>query len=167
MCGRIRAYQWGLPIAFWWFDPLLQQSVTIDDAYFSGVAIMHGSPRQHIWTFAGGPWENRGLDFDTLCPCDTTGTISIQPFVGEDYFCESGLVWSEDDTPTYTLHSSDALWDGRDCHPSSTCCSLHDPPYFTKILSQQTSDDLELRICLNTDKSQSDIAVEVIELFVK
>ena len=128
---------------------------------------MHGSPRQHIWTFAGGPWENRGLDFDTLCPCDTTSTVSIQPFVGEDYFCESGLVWSEVDTPTHVLHSNDALWDGRDCHPSSTCCSLHDPPCFTKVLGQQTSDDLELRICLHSDKSQSDIAVEVVELFVK
>ena len=26
------------------------------------------------------------------CPCDTTGVELIPPFVGEDYFCESGYV---------------------------------------------------------------------------
>ena len=56
VCGRIRAYQWGLPDAFLGFK---RGQTTINDAYFSGVAVMHGSPRQHIWTFACGPFENR------------------------------------------------------------------------------------------------------------
>ena len=47
VCGRIKAYQWGYPSAF-------SGSHTVNQAYFSGVAVMHGSPRQHIWTFAAG-----------------------------------------------------------------------------------------------------------------
>ena len=52
VCGRIRAYQKGVPDAF------RGESNSIDSAYISGVAITHGSPRQHIWTFVVGAWEN-------------------------------------------------------------------------------------------------------------
>ena len=88
VCGRIRAYQYGLPDAFSAYDRAGQ--TTIDSAYVSCVAIMYGSPRQHIWTFASGTRENRTLFYYSSCPCDSSGVISIPPFVGEDYFCESG-----------------------------------------------------------------------------
>ena len=68
VCGRIRAYQWGLPDAFLGFK---RGQTTINDAYFSGVAVMHGSPRQHIWTFACGPFESQS-DHTSLCPCDAS-----------------------------------------------------------------------------------------------
>ena len=162
VCGRIRAYQRGLPDAFYGYNRRGQ--TTIDSAYVCGVAVMYGSPRQHIWTFANGPREN--LPSSTSCPCDTTGVISIPPFVGEDYFCESGYVYGSG-IQQYTLHSNDTLWDGRDCHSTSTCCSLHNPPYFTKTLNQTTTDDLELRMCLLDFGNSDNIAVELVELYVK
>ena len=167
VCGRIRAYQWGLPDAFRGYNNGGQ--TTIDSAYVSGVAVMHGSPRQHIWTFANGAWENGTTNEIWNCPCDTSGVISIPPFVGEDYFCESGYVYPGYDNPKeWGMQSNDILWDGRDCHSTSTCCSLHNPPYFTKTLSQKTTDDLELRMCLYNDASYDDyIAVELVELYVK
>ena len=164
VCGRIRAYQWGLPDAFAGYNRGGQ--TTIDSAYVSGVALTHGHPQQHIWTFASGLWENRNST-NSICPCDNSHTsISVPPFVGKDYFCESGYVYNSG-IPQYTFHSNDTLWDGRDCHPTSTCCSLHNPPYFTKILSQATTDDLELRICLFHPLSADNIAVELVELYVK
>ena len=69
--------------------------------------------------------------------------------------------------PEDTLHSNDTLWDGRDCHSTSTCCSLHNPPYFTKTLNQTTTDDLELRMCFHRSASLDNIAVELVELYVK
>ena len=162
VCGRIRAYQYGLPDAFYGYN--YGGQTTIDSAYVSGVAVMYGSPRQHIWTFANGPWENSPSS--TSCPCDTTGVISIPPFVEEDYFCESGYVLGSG-IPEYILHSNDTLWDGRDCHSTSTCCSLHNPPYFTKTLNQTTTDDLELRMCFYQSASSDNIAVELVELYVK
>ena len=167
VCGRIRAYQWGGPDAFWGYDRGGQ--TTIDSVYVSGVAVMYGSPRQHIWTFANGAVENDTMHQDYNCPCDTNGVISIPPFVREDYFCESGYVYPgyHNRKDLYRLHSNDTLWDGRDCHSTSTCCSLHNPPYFTKTLNQTTTDDLELRMCLFYDASHDNIAVELVELYVK
>ena len=91
VCGRIRAYQYGVPEAFSAYKHRGQ--TTIDSAYISGVAAMYGSPRQHIWTFTNGARENDMTHRDYNCPCDTTGVISIPLFVGEDYFCESGYVY--------------------------------------------------------------------------
>ena len=91
VCGRIRAYQYGLPGAFKGYNS--DGQTTIDNVYVSGVAVMHGSPRQHIWTFANGLWENSTHFYYSSCPCDTTGVISIPPlFVREDYFCEAGYI---------------------------------------------------------------------------
>ena len=139
--------------------------------YFSGVAVMHGSPRQHIWSFAAGAAENYTVYARWLCPCDSTRYIPTPPFVGEDYFCESGYIWPGQWFPNgvsiYQLHSNDTLWDGRDCHSSSTCCSRRNPPYFTKTLNTSTTDDIELRICNYYDPDGYDIAVELVELYVK
>ena len=168
VCGRIRAYQYGLPYAFLGYN--LGGQTTIDSVYFAGVAVMHGSPRQHIWTFAAEPWENGTQPTATYhCPCDMSGIIPIPPFVGEDYFCESGYVHPgyRNNTEWYTLHSNDTLWDGEDCHSTSTCCSFHNPPYFTKILNQTTSDDLELRMCSFYPINTENMAVELVELYVK
>ena len=166
VCGRIRAYQWGLPLAFYGYNH--HEQTTIDSAYVDGVVVMYGSPRQHIWTFATGAWENDTMHQDWNCPCDTSGSVSIPPFVGEDYFCESGYehVGYRNDSAEYTFHSNDTLWDGRDCHSTSTCCSLHNPPYFIKTLNQTTTADLELRLCLNDRDIYDNIAVELVELYV-
>ena len=169
VCGRIRAYQNGVPDAFLAYNN--GEETTIDSAYVSGVAVMYGSPRQHIWTFANGAWENNEGSHSqgSMRPCDRSGENNmIPPFVREEYFCESGYVYPGYDNSAdwYTFHSNDILWDGRDCHSTSKCCSLHNPPYFTKTLSQSTTDNLELRMCLYNGGSD-DIAVELVELYVK
>ena len=167
VCGRIRAYQWGLPDAFHGYNRNGQ--TTIDSAYVSGVAVMHGSPQQHIWTFANGAFENTTQYPTSNCPCDISGIIPIPPFVGEDYFCESGYVYPgyRNGTAENSFHSNDTLWDGEDCHSTSTCCPFHNPPYFTKTLNQTTTDDLELRMCLIDPIRYDNIAVELVELYVK
>ena len=165
VCGRIRAYQNSLPDAFFGYS---HGQTTIDSAYVSGVAVMHGSPRQHIWTFAAGAFENEMATYSgRKCPCDAEDTtIPIPPFVGDDYFCESGF--DVNNVDPLGFHSNDVLWDGRDCNTNSTCCSFNDPPYFTKILSETiNTGDLELRMCLYDPSPFDNIAVELVELYVK
>ena len=163
--GRIKAYAWGRPMAFY-----VTGRETIDSVYFSGVAVMHGNPRQHIWTFAAGGLENITYHY-LSCPCDTPriNTKPAPPFVGEDYFCESGYIWPGfwNSTEYRSFHFNDTLWDGKDCHSTSTCCALHNPPYFTRHLSKTSTNDLELRLCNIHSKYDSNIAVESIELHVK
>ena len=162
VCGRIKAYQWGATVAFlnyhWGYS---------DGAYVDGVSVTHGSPQQHIWTFAAGVSE--GIPTGAyVCPCDASVDISVPPFVGENYFCESGVneVWNNN-RHWRTFHSNDTLWDEEDCLPSSMCCSQHNPPYFIKQLPTPTTDDIEARVCLFQPSSTANIAVELVELYVQ
>ena len=157
VCGRIRAYQYSSTDAFQSYHD--GQATTIDEAYVSGVSLTHGSPRQHIWTFAAGITEAYH-SYEDACPCDDTVTISIPPFVGEDYFCESG-----DHSGNWGgFHPYDPLWYGQNCTSTSTCCSFNNPPYVTKRLSNPTTDDLEVRLCQYD--SDEDAPIEFIELYV-
>ena len=160
VCGRIRAYQKDYIDAFEAYDEGLV--TTIDDAYVAGVSLTHGSPRQHIWTFAAGATEDQPL-WNDACPCDATISISIPPFVGGDYFCESGVNIGY--TSYRLLYPDDPLWDGEGCASTSTCCEFNNPPYFTKKLPNPTTDDIEARLCRL--EGSDDSPVEFIELYVK
>ena len=160
VCGSIRAYQNGGMDAFEAYHD--GEVTTIEGAYVSGVSLTHGSPRQHIWTFAAGYSEDLHTR-DDVCPCDASINITIPPFVGGDYFCESG----DNSGPTYsTFYPDDPLWDGEGCISRSSCCSFNNPPYFTKQLPSPTSDPIEARLC-RFDDSRDDSPVEFIELYVK
>ena len=159
VCGRIKAYQYSLTDAFEAYDD--GRVTTINGSYVSGVSLTHGSPRQHIWTFAAGISESQPTR-DDACPCDVTINIAIPPFVGGDYFCESGV------NPTsvqHILYPDDPLWDGEGCSASSTCCLFNSPPYFTKQLPSPTTDDIEARIC--RWNAEDDTPIEFIELYVQ
>ena len=161
VCGRIRGYQFGITSAF------LHSSVGINSNYVFGVSLTHGAAgsRQHIWTFAAGlsevttTWPSEG------CPCDTAPPSVVPAFVGNDYFCESGLhsEWSR----PIIFYPNDVLWDGQNCTSTSTCCQLNNPPWFTKNLPTATTDDIELRICTRLGPTQDDVPIELIELFIQ
>ncbi|CAI8058172.1 hypothetical protein GBAR_LOCUS31619 [Geodia barretti] len=159
VCGSIRAYQYGWVDAFETYHE--GQVTTIEEAYVSGVSLTHGSPRQHIWTFAAGATEAQPTWIDA-CPCDASINITIPPFVGGDYFCESGV----NSSSTGGFHPDDPLWDGEGCGRSSSCCSFNNPPYFTKTLPSPTSDPIEVRLC-QLDGGFDDSPVEFMELYVK
>ena len=162
MCGRIRGYQFGATSTF-----SVGFSRGIDSYYVEGISLTHGGAgsRQHIWTFVAGlsevttRWPNEG------CPCDTVPYSVVPSFVGNDYFCESGVhsEWSGN----LVLYPNDVLWDGQDCTSNSTCCQLNNPPWFTKNLPTSTTDDTELRICANDLPVYTDVPLELIELYVQ
>ena len=164
ICGHIRGYQWRHPYAFYNYNK--GRVTTIDGAYVDGVSVTHGTPRNHIWTFAAGLSEGNPIS-PVVCPCDASIDIRVPSFVGEDYFCESGVNERWVKSRHYTFHPNDTLWDGEDCLPSSTCCSRRNPPYFVKQLSTSTTDDIEARICLGYRLYHQNIAVELVELYVQ
>ena len=164
VCGRIKAYQWGATLAFLNF--IENHVTTIDGAYACGVSLTHGISRNHIWTFVSGLSEGNPT-WSSVCPCDSNSTINIPPFVGNDYFCESGVNEQWFTGRHYRFHPNDALWDGEACLPSSTCCSQHNPPYFTKQLPTPTTDDIEARICMHVSLPGANLAVELVELYVQ
>ena len=55
VCGRIKAYQFGRPLAFFAYHR--KKVTTIDYSYVCGVNVTHGAARNHIWTFSCGETE--------------------------------------------------------------------------------------------------------------
>ena len=162
VCGRAVGYQFRGLSAFY------SSSQTIESHYVDGLSLTHGSPgsRQHIWTFAGGLAESATYFQGEQCPCDG-GTSPVPGFLGDDYFCESGVngpwvKWQ------WIFHPDDQLWDGRDCLPTSSCCSLNNPPYFIKEIGVNTNDDIEGRICdTSSPRSYGNTAIELLEIYVQ
>ncbi len=163
VCGRITGYQYGEVHAFYLYrDPTTYpEAQSIDSYYVDGVSVTHGPPgsREHVWTFATG--YNERLTHTAVCPCapNALSTIVVPPFVGQDYFYESGVSgW-----PTYRLYSEDPLWDGDGCTVAgNTCCEFNNPPYFTKHLTNSTNNDLEIRACGYYSRPQGDTLIELI-----
>ena len=151
VCGRIKGYQFGATVAFYYFN-----NQSIDGIYVEGVSLTHGrvGNREHIWTFAAGLTESEydpSYWYNAHCPCDRTPNhvINVPSFVGNDYFCESGLhfPWNGDGR-FLILFPDDPLWDEQNCTATSTCCEFNNPPWFTKTLNTATTDDIELRIIM-------------------
>ena len=165
VCGRIKAYQYSAPDGFENYNSNL--STTIDGAYVTGVSVTHGLPRNHIWTFATGISEGNPEAPD-VCPCDSSNTILTPDFVGNDYFCESGVNEAWDRSRHWgAFMGNDPLWDGQNCRPTSGCCTFGNPPYFVKELPSPSADDIEVRICCLDDSTDSDIPIEQLELYVQ
>ena len=89
VCGRIIGYQVGHPEAF----VNSGKNTAIDRRYVDGVSLTYGSPRQHIWTFANA-LDEYPSHLVSICPCTKFNeqfTVNIPSFVGNDYFCETGV----------------------------------------------------------------------------
>ena len=162
VCGRVIAIQYRWPDAFLGYHNNGQTS--IDDYYVDGVSITYGNPRQHVWTFAGYPSD----DYTTptfICPCSQPSLSIPSPpsFVGNNYFCDTGLpsccpnVYSTDDP----------LWDGQGCGGPGTCCSFNNPPWFSTALPETTSDDIEVRICDQQSSASDDVPITLLDLYIQ
>ena len=155
ICGSARGYLFGSPDGFTGRNSL-------DSSYVDGLVVTHGSPRDHIWTFAVGVSKNRNFVTRRYnCPCALYPGINAPPFVGEGYFCESGV------NGHWVAHwyLDDPLWDSQGCVSGSTCCD-RGGPWFTTTLSQEASDDIEVRLCLDEGKNNENIGIEQLEILV-
>ena len=161
VCGRIIGYQYGNTYGFY---PYHFSGYSIDSYYIDGISITHGqSPRKHIWTFAAG-WS----EVNTLgaCPCgSSTNQATIPPYVGNNYFCETGTIPR---ARSNIFYPDDPRWDGEGCGPGRSCeCELNSPPWFTANLTTSTSDDIEVRSCSYQGTAGKSVGIELIELYVE
>ena len=152
VCGSIRAYPGGSLEAF-------HPDQNINNPYVDGISLTHGSPRQHIWTFAAANSESA-----INCPCASNSVVSSRlTFLNEDYFCDAANSLSF----TTFIHFDDPLWDGVNCSPDNRCCNFNNPPWFYKQLPQPTTDNIEMRVCCDQTRGDEDIAIEAFELYIQ
>ena len=162
VCGQLRGYQYGSPDAFQtYYD---NSSKTIDNLYVDGVSITYGSPsRKHIWTYANGQYL--GIAQHIICPCNNNSLKVNPPYVGSDYYCETGD--NDKICCESILYPNDPLWDGQQCPgEEAPCCTHPNMPWFNKALSETTTEDIELRVCGDEPTTNEDTPLQVIELFV-
>jgi hypothetical protein len=165
VCGQIRGYQFGSTEAF---SNAFDNGSSIDSNYVDGVSLTHGSPREHIWTFAVAAEEVGDERAEFKCVCsniDEQGQIPPPPaYVGNDYFCDTG----NSSFGGFIFYADNPLWDGAGCGPQSTCCSFNNPPWFYRELPQPTTDDIEIRICTDGQSATNeDVAIEVIQIYIQ
>ena len=170
VCGRVVGYQYGSPDAVYSEG---SHHNDINSYYVDGVSITQGPPRQHVWTLIAGlgtagvtSWT--GDTRRTICPCspDSPQKSTLQSFIGNDYFCESGNP-ATDGSYKDTLYSSDPLWDGKDCSSEGDCCTVPGLPWFHKVLNTTTTDYLELRVCADQETTDEDTPLSFYELYIK
>ena len=184
VCGRVVGYQYASPDAVYPGDysgatygsVIEPQHNDINSYYVDGVSITRGSPRQHVWTLMAGLLESSNFtltnDGRYNCPCSqgSPQNLTLQSFIGNDYFCESG---NSDTNKNFRsiLYTSDPLWDGKGCGSlEGVCCAAPGLPWFNKILNTTTTDYLELRVCADEGTSgngNEDVPVSFYELYVK
>ena len=157
ICGRIKGYAYFSPDAFGQHTG----PKNIDSAYTDGVSITYGSPRKHVWTYAAGLQEDANFHGDS-CPCGKVPGNLPPSFVGANYYCESANRggWER----KWYLH--DPLWDGHGCPHGNNCCANEDQPWFCRNLPIGSKGDIEVRLCLNQDRSDEDIGLELLELLI-
>ena len=162
ICGKVTAYQYRAP------DAVLSrvQTNNISSFYLDGISITRGSPRQHVWSLMVGLFENSVPGYDWAnCPCATGSPQSVQSFIGNNYYCESG-----NPTNTYenTLLYNDVLWDGQSCGSNEgSCCSAPGQPWFHRDYGTNTTDYVELRVCGDEGWRDEDTMLSKYEIYIK
>ena len=159
VCGRAQGYQFRTPDAF----RAHYGNTIINDVYVDGLSITRGSPRKHIWSYAAGYQEKLTSNGHThQCPCGGPGYDSQYkaPFVGDDYYCESGFV----NYPPNRIIWEDPLWDGEGCtQPENTCCQRSG--WFHKEVPP-TTDNIEVRWCGDESRANEDVYTDIVEIWV-
>ena len=171
VCGRVVGYQYKTTDAVYPGDytgevAITQSHTDINSYYVDGVSITRGSPRQHVWTLMAG--VSSAGNSGGSCPC-SPGSLqnsTLQSFIGNDYFCESGNP-ATDGSIQHIFYPSDPLWDGKDCSSEGDCCTAPGLPWFHKVLNTTTTDYLELRVCADQLTVDEDIPVSFYELYIK
>ena len=160
VCGRARGYQKGRSAAFYGTG-----RVTIDGPYVEGLSITYGSPRQHIWTYADGDFDDEASSCCN-CPCAIGGGPSPPSFVGTNYYCEAGAVDRASGDASF-YYFNDTLWDGSNCYSSPSCCSNLTQPWFYHDLNGISNSSIEARICRWDAFSGGSILIDQMELYIQ
>ena len=164
VCGQLQGYQYGSTDAFSPYNG--DTSLKVNEFYVEGASITYGTAdaTKHIWTYAVGVSLSIGME-KFRCPCNDGSTAVVPPYVGSDYYCETG--YNAGGFRNSFLFSNDTLWDGQQC-PSeeAPCCTNPNMPWFTKTLSGTTTEDIQLRLC-SENPLYEETRLEIIELYIK
>ena len=157
VCGQAIGYQRGSPDG-------CHGPKDINSYYVDGMSITYGSPRKHIWTYAVGLSDDQNYNGNYNCPCAKYPGPAPPSFVGDHYYCESGITGTFDISQIY---DDDPLWDGEGCGTGNNCCAQPGMPWFCRTLPQEVKGDIEVRLCADQDTNDEDVYLELLEIYLQ
>ena len=99
-------------------------------------------------------------------PAPTSTTHYLSPF-HPMWGVTTSVILPAEGYYQFRFYPNDPLWDGQGCGRLNTCCAFNNPPWFMKGLPSPTVDSIEMRLCADSSRSDEDIPVETIELYVQ
>ena len=164
VCGQLRGYQFGNPDAF---GPYRDHGYPVSQGYVDGASITYDTAvPKHIWTYVA----NREAQSTNVrsCPCNTGSAAQVPPYVGSDYYCESGNNNRIDQTQMRYFFANDTLWDGQQCvGVEAPCCTHPNMPWFSKTINKTTTEDIQLRLCQDEPLGNEETLLQLIALYVQ
>ena len=155
ICGQAVGYQYASLDGF-------AGPEDINSYYVNGMSITYGSPRKHVWSYAGGLSDDGNYPSNN-CPCAKVRGPAPPSFVGDHYYCKSGNTGPYE----FVLYDSDPLWNGAGCSAGSNCCSQPGMPWFCRTLPQEVEEDIEVRICADQSTSDENLYLELLEIYIQ
>ena len=154
VCGRIKAYQRGTTDGYHYSST----------NYFDGISLTYGYPEIYIWAFIASLESNYRHSL-YACPCmNSSDNIASPPdFIGNNYFCDTGAV----NAYFGKFFRDNPLWDGSGCKGDNECCSFNSPPWFYKKLLAPTEEPIVMKVRLNEEPANEDLAIELIDIYVQ
>ena len=161
ICGQARGYQ------YYSTDAFRTSTNDINSYYVDGIVITYGNPLHHLWSYAAGLSDDgthQGGVYN--CPCAKYPGRAPPDFVGQDYYCESGITGHYQNHQRIALE--DPLWDGDGCGPGNNCCNQTGMPWFYRTLPQEVDDGIEVHLCTDSDRTANEeIYAELLEIYVQ
>ena len=142
VCGTVRVHPEGVPDGFNTFNDI---SVYVDGVYFT---YGDSSNRNHIWTYTAAITvgsNTRG--------CDQCNYMKLSNMPGTNFTCTSAHCSNTNSCFPNALWGSEA----QQCFGNET---------FYRQLSESTTDNLEMTECRDQPRSDEDILISFVEIFV-
>ena len=155
VCGRVIAYQVGKTKAY-----SSRRNNRID-----GITLTYGVPKSYIWTFVAASQGNY-RNVHHACPCLNLSDHNIpEPpkFISNHYFCDAAA----STTKQGVFYEKNPLWDGMGCKNNNQCCSFNHPPWFYRRLPESTSKSIKMKIDLNGEPANEDLAIVAVDIYVQ
>ena len=151
VCGRVYGRYSGTPDGFDTFPDDRPAFPTINNNYVDGVCLSYGmNPRNHVWMLAVTIPQRSRMAGCTSC------NFEVPSFVGSDYSCQI--------VPDCTSLSDDSTCRIVEVWNYDNLCNGDN--IFYRNLTQTTTEDLEMRLCRDQARSDEDISISFIEIFV-
>jgi len=151
VCAKVSGYQYGTPTAFKPYD------VEYSKFYLDGIQFIHGKEERHLWSYVIGASktydeENNTPELRMMCPSVSSKyNWNIPYYLGNNYYCDSGVDNYTSTKNMTTIHYENKLWDVQ--------------PWFYTKLPTPLDEYIEIQSCFTG--TNADLKFNNLEIYLR